>query len=198
MSTEPGSIQFEHEDDVAGAVAYALYKRDKREYIRQHNLPFNDPRVVEYHLSLGQGAFDGLKARAGQILARRMAMEATISYERGLKAASEETMKAVSQIQADLTATKAAVASLPAIQADVATTKTVIDALPPRIDGAQHALTDVVQRRTRFFTSVVASVIGAVILGLVFLALLAMHRHGMNPLGPLSPLLSPPTAESGK
>lgn len=40
------------ENDLAGALAYAFYKQQKREFIVRNNLPFDHERVRQYHCDL--------------------------------------------------------------------------------------------------------------------------------------------------
>ena len=43
---------FKSEDDLAGALAYAFYKREKREFLIKNGLAANDPRALQYHSDL--------------------------------------------------------------------------------------------------------------------------------------------------
>ena len=79
MTTTPGSetegystayeTLVKDADDVLGSVAYALYKGDKRAFVRDNNLDAADPRVRNYHkTALGEQGRKALCYRAGVLL----------------------------------------------------------------------------------------------------------------------------------
>jgi hypothetical protein len=73
--------------DLVGAVAYALYKADKREYIRRNTLGATDEKVLDYHHQIGEQVLDGLRLRAVQALSSYTATAA-------VEAATAATQKA--------------------------------------------------------------------------------------------------------
>ncbi|WP_156427944.1 hypothetical protein [Thiohalocapsa sp. ML1] len=52
------------DDDLIGSLAYAIYKKEKREFIVAHNLERDDPRVVGYHHDLNGTRIEGLRIAA--------------------------------------------------------------------------------------------------------------------------------------
>lgn len=52
------------DDDLRGIIAYALYKKQKREFILRNALKSDDPRVVNYHHDLHEERIGSLKAAA--------------------------------------------------------------------------------------------------------------------------------------
>lgn len=54
--------------DLEGAIAYALYKADKKDFIVHHDLAPEDPQVKNYHTRLGQETIQALRLRAKNLL----------------------------------------------------------------------------------------------------------------------------------
>lgn len=51
-------------DDLINMIAYCLYKKQKREFIVRHRLPFSDPRVRKYHDDLNAERISTLRVTA--------------------------------------------------------------------------------------------------------------------------------------
>lgn len=132
------------ESDLVGAVAYAFYKSDKRDFILKENLPPNHPEISNYHKHLGPAARTALRERA------KVALDI---YTTGV--AKEAAARAKTDILAAIDRTEALVLS-----------------------------------RTRFWSSVFASVVATVILALGLSVAAFLNREDQNPLGTLYKLFS--------
>lgn len=63
---------FETEDDIAGAYAYALYKKQKREFIVRNGLSPDHERVRNYHCDLNESRVNLLRELAESKLNERL------------------------------------------------------------------------------------------------------------------------------
>lgn len=85
--------------DLPGAIAYALYKADKREYIRENNLTSDDSRVKEFHtIALREEAVIALKKEAGRLIAEYIS-SATADAE---KRANERFLPAIEGVKSHI------------------------------------------------------------------------------------------------
>ncbi len=67
-----------HDDtDLVGALAYALYKSDKRDYAKRHNLPYGDERLRSYASTVGSKQLESLRHRADEVMRRHLAAVAS-------------------------------------------------------------------------------------------------------------------------
>ena len=55
-------------DDLEGMIAYALYKKQKREFISKKGLSSDDIRIKEYHLDLNDSRIEMLRETAQNML----------------------------------------------------------------------------------------------------------------------------------
>lgn len=161
--------------DIVGAVAYALYKNDKREYIRQNRLSPDSDDVRQYHLRMGQQALSALRDAAAKILEARTAREVAVTYEKVLQDVGGRLERAGHSISGQITQSNAAHKTLETALAEVKT----------QVQNAQTHLQNTVKERTKFWSAVWSSVVGSLVLGAFFLLFLALHERGMNPFEPL-------------
>lgn len=76
--------------DVVGAIAYALYKHDKRAYMRDRGLVPGHPDMADYHLRLGENTLNGFRRTAEEALAATTAREVAIAHEKARKEILDE------------------------------------------------------------------------------------------------------------
>jgi hypothetical protein len=82
--------------DLSGAVAYALYKADKRDYIRNNGLTSGDEKIKEFHkIGLGQERVVALRREAQGLLAEYLS-SATADAE---KRAQEKFLPAIESVK---------------------------------------------------------------------------------------------------
>lgn len=156
----------ESPQDIEGAIAYAIYKWDKRTYIQKEGLELGDPKIRDYHkTTLGDGHVTSLKNRARNILAEY---------------AATATAKAEQQ------AKQAVLAAIAGVDGKLA-------ALEATVNGKTATIETTVRRRTRFwpafFSSVAAGVVATFVFAFVLTVAVWLSQNKQNPLGALYKLL---------
>lgn len=178
------------QQDLVGAVAYALYKHDKREFIKNRHLSTGDKGVTEYHHQVGDVALKAFRLAAESALSQHTARDVAVAYDHAYKAAAGELSNANKALASEL----------------IQTTKEV-KGVAQELASSKAEVIKTINARTKFWMAVWAGVVGTFAFAVLLSLAIWLNKHQQNALGGVYQLLyegtkdaspAPPPASSPK